>query len=76
MQNSKSSHPWRKGRTSTFTAFLETLPAEERHKIEAAERAFVLKRERPTSLRAATERDFARIMVGEEEALDTPPAPC
>jgi hypothetical protein len=57
-------HPWRKGRTSRYAAYLDTLPAEERKRVEAAERAYVCRATRITSPRVAVARDFNESMQG------------
>lgn len=81
----KSNHPWRStecglptidpvvtSRSSQFAAYLETLPKEERQKIEAAEREFVTRANIFTSPQQSTARDYAAGMLGmKEEAADT-----
>lgn len=59
-----SNHPWRKGRTGRYAAYLDTLPREERQRIEAAERAFVCRSTLVSSPRTAVARDYNESMQG------------
>ncbi len=70
MQNSKLRHPWRDScarRDSRFAEYLQTLPAPERQKIEAAERAYVARAGSSSSLQHAAARDHARGLMGIKE---------
>lgn len=73
-------HPWRKyaahvktvdptigARSYAFTAHLKMLSPEDRQKIEAAERLFVLKSSLDTNLQHATARDYVASMMGAME---------
>lgn len=64
MNSSKNNHPWRKGRTGRYAAYLDTLPREERQRIEASERAFVHRTTLLTSPRVAAARDYNESMQG------------
>jgi hypothetical protein len=80
MANSKSKHPWRQynppkpaadlvaaTRSDRFAVHLATLPREERQRIEAAERAFVLRASSLVSPQQTAARDFVRGMLGVTE---------
>ncbi len=72
MRNSKLKHPWRDNvlahtRSSRFAEHLQTLPAPERQKIEAAERAYVARAGSASSLQHAAARDHARGLMGVKE---------
>jgi hypothetical protein len=72
VSNSTTNHPWRRGRSGQFAAYLDTLPREERWHIEAAERASALRAALATSPRQAVARDYARSMLGAlDEVLDS-----
>lgn len=84
MQKPKFRHPWRQAgpglrttdpvvnsRGSQFSAHLDTLPPEERRRIEAAERAFVSKADLFTSSQQSAARDYAAGMVGTQEDRPT-----
>jgi hypothetical protein len=70
MYNPKLQHPWRRGRSGQFAAYLEALPREERARIEAAERAYVFKADTVSSRQRAAIRKYAESMVGVREELD------
>lgn len=63
----KLNHPWRKGRSERFAAYLDTLTKAERQLIETAERAFIAKSESATSLQRCAIRDHAKSMLGVKE---------
>lgn len=72
----KLNHPWRQApalgsvsvrRSNRFSYHLQSLPPEERQRIEAAERAYVAKAQDESGLYASIERDFAESMVGPRE---------
>jgi hypothetical protein len=65
-----STHPWRR-RSGEFAAHLATLPPEEQRQIEAGERRYLAKREAPFSPQVRAVRDFAAVMVGVREEVDT-----
>lgn len=80
MQVSKLNHPWRETsrgvqtidpivstRGREFVAYLETLPREERQRIEAAERAYVNNAHAFTSPQQSAARDYADGMLGIKE---------
>lgn len=75
-----NNHPWRQttarlptidpvvsSRSSRFAAYLYALPREERQRIEAAERAYVVKANSIIGRRQSTARDYARGMLGVKE---------
>jgi hypothetical protein len=61
---SKQNHPWRKGRSGRFAAYLESLPPPERQQVEAAERAFIYKATMFSSPWLAVARDYAESLRG------------
>jgi hypothetical protein len=73
---SKTKHPWRLAprldglavnRSSRFAVYLDSLPAEERRAIEAAERAYLSKVQAPNSVHASAARDFSECLQGIRE---------
>jgi hypothetical protein len=67
VQNLKTNHPWRRGRSASFASYLESLPPLERTHIEAAERRYVVESDSYYSRRARAERDFSDGMAGVRE---------
>jgi hypothetical protein len=75
----KLNHPWRQAhargslglvgvrRSDRFTYYLQTLPSEERTRIEAAERKYVEETRDATGRHASAERDFDESMQGIKE---------
>lgn len=67
MSKPNLNHPWRKGRSNQYATYLETLPLAERQRIEAAERAYVLRATLATSTQLSAARDHAKGMLGIKE---------
>lgn len=64
-----SNHPWRRpnNRGARFIVYVQSLPSDERQRIEAAERTFLAKAEDFTSPQRRAERTYAAGMRGVQE---------
>jgi len=65
-----SNHPWR-SRTREFATHLLTLPAKEQRRIKAAEHDYLAEFGDPADIRMHAVIDFAEIMHGVREDVDS-----